>query len=341
MPLDIIEAEERELVLSESTGYSSIPDQFRQKSIDNGFHLNLLVVGRRGLGTTTLINSIFNAPLLDKDRSNEIEISKNEIYENKVKLSLVVTTYHGKDSNKIVEYITEKNLEYFYNKNGFKVKFLDNRIHACIYLLPIDEIMEEEIKMMRRISKKCNLIPIIPKADIFTPEEMVVYKQNILEMLKNNEISIYWPSYADDDEEMKIEAQSLISKFPLSTAASENIYEHKGEYFRGRKYKWGFVNVCCPDISDFLDLRRMLAHSFLDDLLLQTESIYYEAFRKKCANDKELCDKIDEELREQVKKEAHCVIQEEMEKKKRNEIEIEMISQKNEDLPNTNEQQFT
>lgn len=332
MTFVITHAEEKEIEMAEAVGFSTIPDQFRHKSIEDGFILNLLVIGRRGLGTTTLVNSIFNAPLLERSRSNDIEVSKNEIYENKIKLTVVITTYHGTDTDQIINYIQEKNLEYYCNENGLRVNYHDNRIHACVYLVPIDEIRQEELTMIKKISKKCNFIPIIPKADIFTPEEMIIFKQNILEKLKNNDVRIYWPISNEEDEELHKEANNLISKYPLCTAASETIYEHKGEFFRGRKYKWGFVNVCNPEVSEFLDLRRMLVHSFLDDIIFQTETVFYEAYKGKCMNDRVLAQKIEKNLIEQVKQEAMNLYAKDLQEQKADEVEIEMVTNKIDEL---------
>ena len=66
---------------SGSVGFSEIPEQVRASSIEEGFHFNLLVVARRGLGTSTLVNSLFSAPLIAKDRPDSITTTVNEIIE--------------------------------------------------------------------------------------------------------------------------------------------------------------------------------------------------------------------------------------------------------------------
>lgn len=281
----------------ENVGFSLIPDQIRHISIKTGFHINLLVVGRRGLGASTLINSIFAAPLVEKTRGNEITVTNNEIYENDIKLSTVVATYHGEDAQAVLDYLHSRNMDYFENERGLKTEFVDKRIYGCIFLLPLDEIKQSEIEMMRLISQKCNFIPIIPKSDTFTTEELDVHKQKMMEMFKNNEINLYWPGITQDlDTELIQETHGIVQKYPLAVVASENIYEHKGEIIRGRKYRWGFIDIENEEISDFFNLRKILVHSFLDDLVYQTEINFYEKFRQQCVEDRELMTRIEEDV---------------------------------------------
>ncbi|SCU91266.1 LADA_0F08988g1_1 [Lachancea dasiensis] len=46
-------------------GFANLPKQWHRKSIRRGFSLNLLCVGQRGLGKSTLINTLFNQSLYD------------------------------------------------------------------------------------------------------------------------------------------------------------------------------------------------------------------------------------------------------------------------------------
>ncbi|SCU89380.1 LAFA_0E17612g1_1 [Lachancea sp. 'fantastica'] len=46
-------------------GFANLPKQWHRKSIRRGFSLNLLCVGQKGLGKSTLINTLFNKPLYD------------------------------------------------------------------------------------------------------------------------------------------------------------------------------------------------------------------------------------------------------------------------------------
>ncbi|CCK72358.1 septin CDC3 KNAG_0J02790 [Huiozyma naganishii CBS 8797] len=46
-------------------GFANLPKQWHRKSVRRGFNLNVLCVGRTGLGKTTLINSLFNENFSD------------------------------------------------------------------------------------------------------------------------------------------------------------------------------------------------------------------------------------------------------------------------------------
>ncbi|KAH3901783.1 related to Cell division control protein 3 [Saccharomycodes ludwigii] len=60
-------------------GFANLPKQWHRKSIRRGFCLNLLCVGQRGLGKSTLINTLFNKRLYDdvNDPFSEIELEKD------------------------------------------------------------------------------------------------------------------------------------------------------------------------------------------------------------------------------------------------------------------------
>ena len=48
-----------------------------------------------------------------------------------------------------------------------------------------------DIECLKRIQDKVNVIPVIAKADCFTPEECKEFKKNILEDLQKHQIKIY------------------------------------------------------------------------------------------------------------------------------------------------------
>ena len=278
----------------ENVGFSTIPDQLMLAAASTGFHTNILVIGRRGLGASTLINSLFSVPLVDKARGNELTVSTNEIYENGVKLDTVIVTYHGEDVDVVLDYLDKKNMEYFESEHGLKAKITDERVYACIFLLPLDENREKDVEMMAKISRKCNLIPVLPKADTFTSEELTEYKHKILKALKNSDVDVYFPAMTDGfDQELAQEAYDIVQKYPLAISASESIYEYKGGLIRGRKYKWGFVDVANEDVSDFSSLRKILICTFLEDLIYHTEVNFYERFKRTRISDANLANEIE------------------------------------------------
>lgn len=53
-------------------GFANLPKQWHRKSVRRGFNLNLLCVSQRGLGKTTLINTLFNRNL-ESGRNSNVE----------------------------------------------------------------------------------------------------------------------------------------------------------------------------------------------------------------------------------------------------------------------------
>lgn len=251
-----------------SVGFSEIPEQVRELSIREGFHFNLLVVSRRGLGASTLINSLFSAPLMKKDRQDTITTTVNEIVENGIKLTVSVTSYHGEDLSKVFKYINALNEEYFEMEQGLSIQFPDKRIHCCLYLIPGDKISEHEIQGLKDLTSKVNVVPVITKADMFTDEELKAHREKNNRIFAENEISFY------DYEE------SSTKNFPLSVIASESVYDEDGFKTRGRKYAWGFIDIENEKFSDFKKLQRILISERFVDLIYKTDTLFYNEVRK-------------------------------------------------------------
>lgn len=55
----------------------------------------------------------------------------------------------------------------------------------------------------------------------------------------------------------------------------------EGKSVRGRRNRWGVVNVEDPTHCEFVNLRNFLTRTHLQDLIETTAQIHYEAFRSK------------------------------------------------------------
>lgn len=62
-------------------GFANLPKQYHRKSIRQGFEFNLMLVGKDGLGKKTLINTLFNRDLTNKETETE-ETSDEQISRN-------------------------------------------------------------------------------------------------------------------------------------------------------------------------------------------------------------------------------------------------------------------
>lgn len=250
-------------------GFTLIPEKLREDSLKHGFSFNLLVVGRRGLGTKTLINSLFSSKLVSDERPDSITTTYNEIYENNVKLTISVTTYHGEDFAKIYKLIDANNLNYFEKEQGLNVEFQDKRIHCILYLVPGDKISKSEVEGVKEMSKKANLIPVITKADMFTSEELQAHRLKLCQVFNDNEITVF--DYKETN----------FNSFPMATIASETVFEEDGCEIVGRKYPWGYVDITNETYSDFIKLQNILISEFFEELKEMTDVHFYSQYRSK------------------------------------------------------------
>lgn len=250
-------------------GFTLILEKVREESLKHGFSFNLLVVGRRGLGTKTLINSLFSSQLVEQNRPDSITTTYNEIYENNVKLAISVTTYHGEDFTKIYKLLENNNLDYFEKEQGLNVEFEDKRIHCILYLVPADKISKSEIEGVKELSKRANLIPVITKADMFTVEELQTHRLKVCEIFNENEITIF--DYNENN----------YNNFPMATIASETVFEEDGCEILGRKYPWGYVDITNESYSDFKKLQNILITEYFEELKESTDVKFYSHYRSK------------------------------------------------------------
>lgn len=68
---------------------------------------------------------------------------------------------------------------------------------------------------------------------------------------------------------------------PFAVVGSEQTVIVDGKSVRGRKNRWGVVNVENEQHCEFMHLRNFLTRSHLQDLIETTAQIHYEAFRSK------------------------------------------------------------
>nr|XP_019044682.1 septin [Kwoniella bestiolae CBS 10118]OCF23612.1 septin [Kwoniella bestiolae CBS 10118] len=162
-------------------------------------------------------------------------------------------------------------------------RFRDNRVHALLYFIPPTghALREMDIELMRRLSPRVNVIPVIGKADSLTPTELRAFKKRVMEDIEYYNIPVYNFPYdaEEDDEETIADNSSLRALLPFAIVGSEEEIMIDGEPIRGRRYPWGIVEVDNPDHSDFSRLRSALLMSHLTDLKEITHDFLYENYR--------------------------------------------------------------
>lgn len=162
-------------------------------------------------------------------------------------------------------------------------RFRDNRIHALLYFItPTGHGLRElDIELMKRLSPRANVIPVIGKADSLTPAELAESKKLVMEDIEHYRIPVYNFPYdiEEDDEDTVEENAELRGLMPFAIVGSEDVIEISGRRVRARQYPWGIVEVDNPRHSDFLAIRSALLHSHLADLKEITHDFLYENYR--------------------------------------------------------------
>jgi len=162
-------------------------------------------------------------------------------------------------------------------------RFRDNRVHALLYFIsPTGHALREiDIELMRRLSPRVNVIPVIGKADSLTPSELRGFKKRIMEDIEHYDIPVYnFPYDVEEDDEETIQDNSeLRALLPFAIIGSEEEIEIDGQPVRARIYPWGIAEVDNPRHSDFSRLRSALLNSHLADLKSLTHDVLYETYR--------------------------------------------------------------
>ncbi|PVH70721.1 Septin [Cadophora sp. DSE1049] len=278
----------------------------RKKTAKKGVQFCLMVCGGSGTGKTTFVNTLCGRKILESkdcdDASNahlEEGVSINpvtvelEMEEEGTRIALTVvnTPGFGDQINneagfgEIISYIERQYDEILAVDCRIKRKprFQDTRVHALLYFItPTGHGLRElDIELMRRLSPRVNVIPVIGKADSLTPFELAASKKLVMEDIEHYRIPIYdFPYDEEEDDEDTIEENAeLRGLMPFAIVGSEDVVEVSGQKIRARKYPWGIVEVDNPKHSDFLAVRSVLLQSHLADLKQITQDLLYENYR--------------------------------------------------------------
>jgi septin 6/8/11 len=286
----------RPLKLNGHVGFDTLPDQIVAKSVSEGFTFNILCIGETGIGKSTLLDTLFNTKF-DWEESNHAEqkvrLNKSvyDMQESSVRLKLSIVESVGfgdqidkEESNQIIcNYLDQQFEVYLQEELKIKRNFAilnDTRIHVCLYFLcPTGHSLKAlDLMIMKKLDQRCNVIPIIAKADTIAKNELVKFKQKIMQDLMQNQIKIYqFP--IDDDAVVELNA-SMNTHMPFAVIGSSEMVKVGNKVVRARQYPWGIVVVDNESHSDFVKLREMLIRTNMHDLIEKTHFKHYELYRR-------------------------------------------------------------
>ncbi|SCZ89117.1 BZ3500_MvSof-1268-A1-R1_Chr1-1g00968 [Microbotryum saponariae] len=300
----------------------------RRNVVKKGLHFTVAVCGQSGTGRTTFVNTLCESAVLAHKEELSPELAHQEdgirikpfnveLEEDglRIFLTIVDTPGFGDQINneltfqEIVGYLERQYDDILAEESRIKrnPRFRDHRVHALLYFItPTGHSLRElDIELMRRLSPRVNVIPVIGKSDSLTPTELLAFKKRVMEDIEHYNIAIYNFPYdpEEDDEETiadnsELRVRSLTSLhascgllirtcatstlqalLPFAIVGAEEEIEINGQMVRARRYPWGVVEVDNPKHSDFGRLRSALLNTHLTDLKEITEDFLYENYR--------------------------------------------------------------
>uniref|UniRef100_A0A0N5A2M1 Septin n=1 Tax=Parastrongyloides trichosuri TaxID=131310 RepID=A0A0N5A2M1_PARTI len=279
---------------NEYVGIAGFTNQLFRHAVKKGFEFSLMVVGQSGLGKSTFINTLLQTDVSEYDGkplSSTAKINERIFYviENKVKLKLTLIDtpgFGGSINNSffwkpIAEFVDNKFAKYMDEENKIdrKTKIEDERVHLCLYFIPPTghSLSEIDIKFMKMLHDKINIIPIIAKADTLTSSELAFFKTNILNDIKNNDIRTYEFPIGED---VRKNLDLPYIRVPFAIVCSNDVVkDQNGHLLRVRRYPWGCVEVENLEHNDFVYLRDIILKKHFIDFVEETHSVHYENYR--------------------------------------------------------------
>lgn len=164
-------------------------------------------------------------------------------------------------------------------------RFKDNRVHLLLYFIEpgTKGLKELDVELMKRLSKRVNIIPVIGRADSLTSSELTMAKRMIMDDIEHYNIPVYnFPYDAEEDDAETIEENSqLKAMMPFAVVTSTNLVPLPGsnKLVRGRQYPWGVIDIENPRFSDYSYLRAAILGTHLADLKDLTHDFLYETYR--------------------------------------------------------------
>ncbi|KAL4739846.1 Septin-domain-containing protein [Aspergillus similis] len=278
----------------------------RKKNVKKGIQFCLMVCGASGTGRTTFVNTLCGKQVLqgkDADDATNAHLEEGvrikpvtvelELDDEGTRISLTIVDTPGfgdqidneASFSEIVGYLERQYDDILAEESRIKrnPRFRDNRVHVLLYFItPTGHGLRElDIELMKRLSPRVNVIPVIGKADSLTPAELAESKKLIMEDIEHYRIPVYNFPYdiEEDDEDTVEENAELRGLMPFAIVGSDDFVEIDGRKVRARQYPWGVVEVENPRHSDFLAIRSALLHSHLADLKEITHDFLYENYR--------------------------------------------------------------
>lgn len=287
--------------MPEAVGIANLPNQRHKIVSQSGAHFTLMVCGESGTGKTTFVNTLFNTELKETSTiaigsTTSISINRAILEEKNFKLHLNIIDTPGFGSNvdnldshfPIIDFIDDQHESFMKQEQQPKrLNKVDLRVHACIYFIrPTGHSLKPlDIQVMKSLSSRVNLIPVISKSDTLSLKELINFKSRIRSIIESHDINIYTPPLDLDDPASAEHSKQLIESMPFAIVSSTQEYNINGQLTRARSYPWGYVEIENDQHCDFKKLRSLLLRTNMLDLISSTNDLHFESFRSLKLND--------------------------------------------------------
>lgn len=278
----------------------------RRKNSRQVIHLNVLLIGPRGIGKHSFLENLVK----NSEQSKITEELGNEGSENEssnttskhysvnihndvsspiamdVTLCNIMDRLNNSSSpRKLREYIESQLNSYLMDEfkvsreNGYN-DTLDRRLHVCLLFIDgsANGLHEVEIEILKEIYSLINVIVVVGKADRFTVGDMESLKSRVREDISEHNISTF--DFGNDfmDDIFEESEHTLIKDHqPFSIILSKR--ETQNQNISNGEDKHSDVKSMGNNISNLEILKGLILGSHLQELKYSTNNFIYEKFR--------------------------------------------------------------
>lgn len=270
--------------------FADLKNQIERIEKSRIFEFNLMLLGKIGIGKSTLVKSLFRGMIQPENPNNGPQLNEyvKLLEENKVKLRLRCiesSNYKVHNSADYADYIDRQLKTYFVNQMRHSSWCIeDSRVHCCLYLIePYGKmrLQEEDIECMKALHERVNLIPVVVGADRFNPLQLKEFKENILMDLESHDIKYYkFHSDEKEDEERFKAIREATKRIPFAIVAADDPIVEDGHTRWVRSTGLGSIDIFDNKVYDFDALAKLLVRHCMLDLMDTTHVVHYARFKR-------------------------------------------------------------